>query len=91
MMADDFLSGAISMGFATASLLFLKFWTRTRDRLFLAFAVSFLLLGLNQALLSYTDVPVEERSALYLIRLAAFLIIIWALWSKNRESRGGPR
>lgn len=89
-MADDFLSGAISMGFATASLLFLKFWTRTRDRLFLAFAVSFLLLGLNQALLSYTDVPLEERSALYLIRLAAFLIIIWALWSKNRQSRGGP-
>jgi membrane-associated PAP2 superfamily phosphatase len=89
MMIDDFLGGAISMGFAIAALLFLKYWKRTRDGFFLAFAAAFLLLGINQALLSVTNVPVEERSSLYLIRLAAFLIIIGAMWSKNREARRG--
>jgi len=89
-MIDDFLGGAISMGFAIAALLFLKYWKRTRDGFFLAFAAAFLLLGINQALLSVTNIPVEERSSLYLIRLVAFLIIIGAMWSKNREThRGG--
>ena len=86
-MSEDFLGGAISMGFTIASLLFLKFWRRTHDGLFLAFAAAFLLLAVNQALLSITNVPLEERSALYLIRLVAFLIIIGALWSKNRQAR----
>ena len=87
MMIDDFLAGAISMGFAVAALLFLKYWKRTADGFFLAFATAFLLLGINQALLSLTNVPLEERSSLYLIRLAAFLIIIGAMWSKNRQSK----
>ena len=90
-MLDHFLAGAISMGFAVAAVLFLKIWTRTRDGLFLAFATAFLLLGVNQTLLSLADIPVEERSSLYLIRLAAFLIIIGALWSKNRQSRKSGR
>ena len=73
-----------------AALLFLKYWKRTRDGFFLAFATAFLLLGINQALLAVTNIPVEERSSLYLIRLLAFLIIIGAMWSKNREThRGG--
>jgi hypothetical protein len=86
-MINDFLSGAISMGFVIAALIFAKFWRRTRDGLFLAFAAAFLLLGVNQALLALTRVPLEERSTLYLIRLAAFLIIIAALWRNNRHRR----
>ena len=46
-----FLLGMISMGCAVAALLFLRFWRRTREVLFLAFAASFLLLGITQALL----------------------------------------
>lgn len=84
-MIDEFLGGAIVMGFAVAALLFLKFWRRTREGLFLAFAGSFLLLGLTQALLSLSGVPVEERSRLYLLRLAAFLLILGALWWQNRR------
>lgn len=90
-MMEDFLSGAISMGFAIAALLFLKYWKRTNDGFFLAFASAFLLLGINQALLALTNVPVEERSSLYLVRLLAFLIIIGAMWSKNRQSRQDGR
>jgi hypothetical protein len=78
-----FLSGAITFGFVVAALFFARFWQRTRDGLFLAFAVAFALLGLNQALLVLSGIPVEERSPLYLIRLAAFLLIILAIFRKN--------
>lgn len=78
-----FLSGAISMGFLIAALLFLKFWRRTRDRLFLAFSISFALLGLQQTLLAISHIPVEEVSPLYLIRLSAFVIIAVAIVLSN--------
>lgn len=78
-----FLSGAISMGFLIAALLFLKFWRRTRDGLFLAFSISFALLGLQQTLLAISRVPLEEASPLYLIRLTAFVIIAVAIVLSN--------
>jgi hypothetical protein len=84
MTLHAFLSGAVTMGFAVAGLFFLRFWKRTADGLFLAFALAFILLGLMQALLALTDMSVEERSWLYLIRLAAFAIILLAIWRKNR-------
>lgn len=81
-----FLSGAITMGFLTAGLFFLRFWRRTGERLFVAFAVAFALLGAGQAALTFTDIPVEERSWLYLVRLTAFVIILASIWAKNRRS-----
>ena len=82
----DFLSGAITMGFLVAGFFFLRFWKRTRDPLFLAFAAAFWLLGLGQALLAFTEIPVEERSWLYLLRLAAFSLILVSIWRKNRRT-----
>ena len=82
----DFLSGAITAGFAIAGFFFLRFWKRTRESLFLAFAVAFWLLGLGQALLTLTDIPVEERSWLFLLRLAAFSLILVSIWRKNRRA-----
>lgn len=84
-MLDDFLGGAIVMGFAVAALLFLKFWRRTRELLFLAFSGSFVLLAITQTLLSVGAFQTEERSWLYLLRLAAFLLILLALWWQNRR------
>jgi Family of unknown function (DUF5985) len=82
----DFLSGAITMGFLVAGFFFLRFWKRTRDSLFLAFAAAFWLLGLGQALLAFTEIPVEERSWLFLLRLAAFSLILVSIWRKNRRA-----
>jgi len=82
----DFLSGALTMGFAIAGLFFLRFWKRTGDGLFLPFALAFWLLGLAQALLTFTNIPVEERSWLFLLRLAAFSLILASIWIKNRKS-----
>lgn len=87
-MLISFLSGAIVMGFLVAALFFLKLSRKTGDGLFSAFALAFALLGLSQLLLAFTAWPVEERSWLYLLRLAAFLAIIVAIWRKNAAQRG---
>lgn len=84
-MINDFLAGAIVMACAVAALMFLRFWKRTREGLFLAFSGSFLLLGVTQALLTLADFQDEERSWLYLLRLAAFLLILFAMWWQNRR------
>lgn len=82
-MLLDFLAGAISMGFLIIGLFFLRFWKRTSDQLFLAFAGAFWLMGIGQALLSLSGMAVEERSVIYLFRLAAFVLILVAVWRKN--------
>lgn len=83
MWSADFFSGMIATGFAVCAVFFLRFWRRTRDSLFLVFSIAFLLLALNQALTTLLGLPLEERSWLYLLRLAAFLIIIVAIVRKN--------
>jgi len=82
-----FTAGAITMGFLVAALFFLRFWRTTRDGLFLAFAFAFFLLGAGQALLTFTDMGDEDRSWLFLVRLAAFLCILLAIWRKNHTHR----
>jgi hypothetical protein len=85
----NFVFGIITMGYVVAGLFFAKFWRRSRDPLFAIFAVAFWLLALNQALVAVLDVPREEQSWVYLLRLAAFILIIVAIVYKNaaRSSR----
>lgn len=87
MTLYDFLSGAVAMGFAACALFFLRFWKRTREELFLAFAIAFLLLGAGQTILALASIPTEERGSIYLLRLVAFLLILLAIYRKNREAR----
>ena len=86
MTLFDYLSGAITLGFLVAGLFFLRFWKRTDDGLFLAFAIAFVLLGLGQAVQALANIPEEERSYVFLIRLAAFMLILVAIFRKNRRS-----
>jgi hypothetical protein len=85
--ASIFGSGLIAMGFVIAALFFVRFWTRTRDDLFLAFSCAFVLMALNQGLPALLDIPREEQSPFYLLRLAAFILIILAIVGKNLKSR----
>lgn len=87
MTLYDFLSGAVSFGFFVCGLFFLRYWNRSRDELFLTFALAFALLGLGQAILSLANVPTEERGSLYLIRLTAFALILLAIYRKNRVAQ----
>lgn len=81
------LNGAVIMGYAVASLFFLKFWRRTGDALFLAFCASFLLLAAVPLITVWLQIPREEQSAVYLLRAAAFMIIIVAIVINSRRSR----
>ena len=85
MTLYDFLSGAVALGFAACALFFLRFWRRTREELFLAFGVAFLLLGAGQTILALANIPTEERGSIYLLRLIAFLLILLAIYRKNRS------
>lgn len=84
-MIFAFVSGLITMGFLIAGLFFLRFWRRTGDVLFAAFAAAFWLLAANQTLLVLADIPAEEKTWFYLLRLAAFALIIAAITFKNRQ------
>lgn len=84
MTLFDFLSGAIAFGFLIAGLFFVRFWRRTNDGLFLAFAIAFVLLGLGQAVQALANISQEERQYIFVIRLAAFMIILAAIAGKNR-------
>jgi hypothetical protein len=87
MTLYDFLSGAVAFGFFTCGLFFLRFWRRTRDQLFLAFALAFGLLGVGQSILALGNIPTEERGSIYLLRLLAFALILIAILRKNRSAR----
>jgi len=75
------------MGFLTAGLFFGRFWWRTRDFLFAAFSAAFMLLALNQAIASLTVVDRYEMGWVWLLRLAAFMLIIVAIIRKNVGAR----
>ena len=81
---NRFMLGALVMACAAAGLFFLRFWRKTRDRLFAIFAIAFWLMGINWLALSFTEPDYEFRPALYLIRLLAFVLIIAAIVDKNR-------
>ena len=84
--AASFVSGLIAMGFLVAGLMFFKFWRRTRDGLFGAFAGAFVLLAINQALAQMIGLGREETGWVWLLRLAAFVLIIVAIAGKNLRS-----
>lgn len=85
----EYLSGAVTLGFLMATLFFLRFWRKTADRLFLAFAVAFLLLALNQALAQWLGAADERVGYTYLLRVLGFVLILAAIIDKNiaRRSR----
>lgn len=87
-MMLDYVSGLITMAYIVAGLFFLRFWVQAKDVLFLIFALAFSLLALEQALLVHLEIPREEETWLYLLRLMAFLLIIAAVVRKNHPRAG---
>ena len=90
LSASSFLSGAIMLGFWAIGLFFFRFWRKTRDGLFAAFAAAFWVLGIERIVLLLTDPEHEMRPLVYLIRFFAFLLIAVAIFYKNRARRARP-
>jgi hypothetical protein len=79
----DFLSGAVTLAYVVATLYFVHFWRRTSDRLFLAFALAFALLALNQVTVFTLGVDDERYNYAYILRVLGFILILVAIIDKN--------
>ena len=80
---EGFLLGVIATCSVLSGLFFLKFWRRTRDSLFLAFGIAFLVEGLNRAAILAVDKPNQGSWPIYFVRLCASLLILGAIVRKN--------
>ena len=81
------IAGALAMGYAVAGLFFLRFWKRTRDRLFAIFACSFWVLAAQRIGLAAATYHNFDTTWLYGLRLLAFMLILFAIIDKNRAAR----
>lgn len=80
---DIFLLGFIAACSLTAGLFFFRFWRSTRDPLFLAFLVFFVVQGFTNAAIVRLPHPNEGTVAVYVIRLLSILIVLAAILAKN--------
>lgn len=84
---NDFLSGVVVTLSIAIGLFQLRFWRKTKDRLFVWFFVSFVFFAFTRCGLFVLDDDSETRTYFYLLRLVAFLLIIVAVVDKNRRAR----
>jgi predicted PurR-regulated permease PerM len=83
----EFLSGAVTLGFLIAAIFFLRFWKQTSDRLFLAFALAFALMALNQGLAQWLGAADERVGFTYVLRVLGFVLILVAVLDKNFQTQ----
>ena len=84
---NDFLNGGVMMAALAVALFFARSWRRTGDRFFLLFALAFAVLSAERWGLLFVRPDHELRHSVYLLRLAAFSLILVAVIDKNRSSR----
>jgi len=81
----DFIAGVLTMGYIVAGIFFLRFWRDSRDRLFAMFGAAFFILAVHRIGLEFCNGLTERTTAWYFVRLLAFLLIIVAIFDKNRK------
>jgi hypothetical protein len=81
-----FFSGAVMLGSFVAAAFFWRYWCKTSDRFFLLFFAAWVLLGIERLGLAILNAPEEPRAGMYIVRLAAFILIIIAIVDKNRSA-----
>lgn len=93
MNLGSFFAGIAMCAFLASAIFFLKFWRASGDKFFLYFSVACGLLAFERVLLLILlpDIHIgahtpESQAWVYLVRLAAFLVIIGAVIERNRKS-----
>ena len=81
---NGLISGAMAASQALIGLFFLRYHRTTRERLFLLFAIAFWILAVNRVAITLFAADDETRTYFYLVRLLAYLLILYAIWDKNR-------
>jgi hypothetical protein len=84
---NQFLLGAIALGSFAVGLFFLRYWKISRDRFFLFLMLSFWIEGGNRTYMAIQQSWNEDSPAHYLVRLVSYLLILLAIWDKNRPGR----
>lgn len=87
-MTVGFLLGVVAITSLAAGVFFLKFWRRTQDKLFLAFAIAFIIEGLNRTAVAFSAPSDEGSPWNYVVRFFAFLVILVAILRKNYGASG---
>ena len=82
----DFLAGAVVALCGVSSLYFWRFHRQTGERFFGLFAFAFAILALSYLFQAAGDSASEFRPHVFLIRLAAFGLIIAAIVENNRRA-----
>jgi hypothetical protein len=84
------LAGALVFSYLVAGAHFMRFWRRTRDRLFIHFALAFWLFALDQLATSIPHVVNQTDGYEYLLRVLGFVLIIVAIVEKNVSAHDTP-
>lgn len=94
MNPASFFAGLATAAFLASALFFLKFYRASRDLFFLYFAWACVLLAAERILLlivlppNFINMrPPEAQAWVYLVRMAAYIMIIWAVIQRNRAGR----
>lgn len=80
---NHFLLGSIAALSLVASVFFFRFWRQTHDKLFLTFALSFLLEAFNRTALAYMAAQGEMEPGVYVLRLIGYVLILAGIAGKN--------
>lgn len=83
---QDVMAGMLVMASFVIGLRFMKFWRLSRDRFFIFFAAAFWIFGLGWGIRALALGMSEHTHVAYLPRLAAFLMIVFAILDKNRQA-----
>jgi hypothetical protein len=83
---NEALSGAILLGHWAIGVFFFRFSRKRGERLFTFFAFAFWLLALERFFLLLMEPRQESQAYVYLVRLIAFLLILYAIYDKNRSA-----
>jgi uncharacterized membrane protein HdeD (DUF308 family) len=83
----NFFSGMAAGGFLIAALFFFRFWRKIKDSLFCYFGIAFVLFAIAQTASLYIDAPQDDRTWIYLLRLAGFILLLIAIIGKNMGKR----
>ena len=83
-MIEGFLLGVIVTASLVSGAYFLKFWSQTRDLLFLGFGAAFIIEGLNRISFLFVATSTGDNPVIYSVRLLSYLLILAAIAYKNR-------
>lgn len=86
MHVEGFSIGIIATLSLVAAIFFLRFWKRTGDFLFMAFAIMFAAEAVTRTIMAVKGIPDTGYSWVYVERLLEYLFLLVAILMKNRRA-----